>query len=196
MKNFIFLFKSSASELKDIRVLVTTGMLVALSIVLEMFTIKITPDIWISFSFLAVAVIGYLYGPVVCGLANIAVDFVGYLWGGGAARLYSPLLGLVVVLAGIIYGVVLYKKQIKVGNCILAKATVNLICNFILNSIIIYTSFVVKSFDIFSSEQVYGFLIWISPRLLKNIAMLPLEIFLLFIILKTVQMAKLRMKKA
>ncbi len=180
MKKFVYSYR----ELKSVKTLALSGILIAMAIIMEYFTIKITPDIWISFSYLPIAVIGYLFGPTVCGLAYLATDFLGYIIGGGSPRAYHPLLALVIVLSGIIFGLFLYKKEIKLKNCIFSKAVINIFCFMILNSFIIFTSFYMKDFNVFSTESWMAFFVWIPQRIIKNIAMLPLEIFLMFTVLK------------
>ena len=60
---FFSKFGRSAMELRSIRCLTVTGVLIALDIVLKMVSIRITADIKITFAYLALATVGMLYGP-------------------------------------------------------------------------------------------------------------------------------------
>ena len=53
MKGFLSLFKSSANELKYVRCLTVTGLLIALSMSIEAFTI-VLPFAKINFAFIAI----------------------------------------------------------------------------------------------------------------------------------------------
>ena len=65
MRGFLSLFTDSARELKQVRALTVTALLMALGIVLRSLSIPIGTDIRITFSFLGIAAIAMLYGPVV-----------------------------------------------------------------------------------------------------------------------------------
>ena len=73
-------FKKSAAELKNIKCIAVTGMLIAIAIVLRSIAIQITPDLRIVFSFLAIITIAMLFGPVVAAPAALLTDFIGFLF--------------------------------------------------------------------------------------------------------------------
>lgn len=181
MKSFLSLFTDSFYELKKVRTITFTGMLIAVAIALRSVAIQITPDVRISFAFLAIAIIGMLFGPVISGAANFLTDFLGFLFFDKTGQPYSPLLGLVVFLSGVIYGIFMYKKEFRFLLSALSRVAVVLICNLCLNSIIIYLSFVNKSFDITSQSQLTAFWIWFSPRLIKSLIQLIPDIVLMSI---------------
>ena len=108
MKKFLSNFKSSAAELKNVRCLTVTGIMVAVFILLDMCSIKVGDFIKINFSFTAISVVGMLFGPVPAVLASIAGDLIGCILSGQA-----PLIPLSVtsMLEGFLYGVLLYKKS-------------------------------------------------------------------------------------
>lgn len=108
MKSFFSMFKSSANELKNVRCLTTCGILVAVYIILDMFSLKIGESIKINFDFIATASIGMLFGPIPAMLAAVAGDLVGCIISGQSPL---PLLSLLEILKGLLYGVMLYKKS-------------------------------------------------------------------------------------
>lgn len=146
------MFKDSAKELKSLRCITVTAMLIALDIALKSVTIPLGESLKISFAFLALATIGMLYGPTVSLMAGIITDLVGFLLFpvGGS---FNPLFTIVEATGAMIYGMFLYNltftrinisdvKNIKNNNStnalhqvlkiILAKVTVVVICNLIL----------------------------------------------------------------
>lgn len=107
MKGFK-LFLTSAKELKNIRCIIITGMLIAVSMVLEMNTILL-PFAKINFAFIAIAVIGMLFGPTVGFLAGGVCDMVGYIAFPQGA--FLPLYTAIACFQGLIYGYFLYYKR-------------------------------------------------------------------------------------
>ena len=72
------MFQESFKEFKDLRAVVVTGLLIALSMVIESFTINLG-FAKINFAFLAIAAIGMLYGPSVSLFAGAVCDVLGIL---------------------------------------------------------------------------------------------------------------------
>ena len=145
MKSFGRMFYDSFKSLKDLRTLTTTGILIALAFAIRSFSIEVTPDLRIGFTFLATCTIGMLYGPVVCGMSTFVLDFLGYIVQNKSPRAYSPQLAMVVIISGIIYGCLLYKCDFnnkKLQSYIriaIARGSVILFCNIGLNSYFLYT---------------------------------------------------------
>ncbi len=107
MRDFLSLFTESAKEFTKVRSLVTTSLLVAVSMVIEMFSVDIG-FAKLNFAFLAIAIIGMLFGPCMGLMAGFACDIVGYLAhpSGG----FLPAYVLVGGLQGLLYGLFLYQK--------------------------------------------------------------------------------------
>ena len=189
MKRFFSLFSSSAKELNNVRCLAVTGMLLALAIVIRSFSIEITPELRISFGFIPIVAIAMLYGPVVCGMSNFLLDILGFLIDNKSGRGYYPPLALVTIIAGIIYGIFLYRKQLNFILIALSRAGVVLICNIILNSYILYTGLIGRTLDFTDSTSLHSFYIWFAPRVIKNAIQLPFDIGLLCILLPAIYLA-------
>ena len=109
--SFFEKFGRSAMELKSLRCITVTGILIALDIVLKMFSITVTKDLKITFAFIALAAIGMLFGPTVGFLAGVITDVIGYLIKpeGG----FSPLFTFVEAFGAMLYGLFLYDVSIK-----------------------------------------------------------------------------------
>ena len=108
MKKFLSNFKSSAAELKSIRCLTTAGILTALYIVLDVFSFKPLPNIKINFDFIAVAMVGILFGPIPAAMTSVAGDFLGCILSGLVPNIF---LSFTAMLSGLLYGTLLYKKS-------------------------------------------------------------------------------------
>lgn len=169
---------------KGLLVITTTGMLIGLGLLLRMYmSIQITPDIRISFAFIAVMIAAALYGPIIGGVSAVLIDFLGYILADSKIRDYSLLLASVQILAGVIYGLMLYNKEIKLIRVNLARIIVVLLCDMLLNSAIIYVSYVNKGFDITSFNEIKKMCIWSMPRFVKNLIQLPIDLILVSAVL-------------
>ena len=108
MKSFFSMFGKSAKELANPVNLVKVALLIAMSMVLEMYSINLQ-FVKINFAFLATAVIGMLFGPTVSFFAGLVCDIVGFIVSPSGA--FLPAYTLVAGLQGLIYGICLYTKN-------------------------------------------------------------------------------------
>ena len=113
MRDFLSLFTESAKEFTKVRSLVTTSLLVAVSMVIEMFSVDIG-FAKLNFAFLAIAIIGMLFGPCMGLMAGFACDIVGYLAhpSGG----FLPAYVLVGGLQGLVYGLFLTRSRVTASS--------------------------------------------------------------------------------
>ncbi len=201
MKSFFSMFYTSLKELKSIRCIAITGIFITISMVIEAFTIDLV-IFKINFAFLAIAVIGMLFGPTVGLIAGFACDIVGFVvhpQGG-----FIPIYILVAGLQGLIYGIVLYHKKDKYTYLLKnnktdkltditlhIRAIVARVIDVVLINILINTKL----------NMHYGFIpdeIYIEAvvaRTAKNVLELIVDIPLLFIILPITLAAYRRLSK-
>lgn len=198
MKSFFSLFSDSAMELKKVSTLTVSGLFIALSVVLRNLTINISADLRINFAFIGIMIIGMLYGPIVSVLGSVSIDIIGYFLDGFKARDYNFGLLLVKIISGLIYGITLYKKATNkslIVNTVAARIIVVLICQLILNSIVLYYCYQNKNFPFMSASEWSAFGIWMLPRLIKNGIMLPIEIALSVMILPIAKQSYIKVFK-
>ena len=147
--------------------------LYALNILLSYIYIPLGVDLKITFAFLTMSVIGYLYGPIVAGTSGLILDTLKFLV--NPTGIYNPLWALTEVLAGVLYGLCLHNKEINLTRCMITKFLVNLLCNVILTSLlmsVLYTK---------------GFIYYAGSRIIKNLILFPLEGFIMTYILLKVE---------
>lgn len=182
MKSIFNLFVRSAKELKSVKCLAVTSLLIALDLVLK-FTVevKIGEFIVVAFAFIALSSIGMLYGPTVCFFAGVITDLLGFLIKPNGA--FNPAFTLIEAIGGLIYGLFLYNAvndKWLVPRIVAAKTTVTIVCNLFLTT---------GAISLFYGN---GFLAIFPARAMKNLAQLPIDIFLLCLILPFVLKAYLR----
>lgn len=196
-------FKKSALELKSVRCIVVTALLIALELAIKQLTITVSPDLKISFAFLAKASIGMLYGPTVSFIAGIVSDVVSFLI--KPTGTFSPLFTLQEGLAGMLYGLFLYKLRMsrinfhdkpqfkqslkdngkQIARIVLGKLSVTVGIN------LLYTPFaLVVTNSMAAGEWVWGSVLVKYPaRLLKNAIQYPVDCFMLILVLPIVATA-------
>ena len=176
MKGFFDLFKRSALELKNIRCLTATAMLIALDLALKLaVTIDLTTYLKLSFAFLAMASIGMLFGPTVAFAAGMVTDILGFLIRPSGA--FDIRFTFIEALGGLIYGVFLYNASNDrwlVPRIIAAKTSVVIVCNLWLTTLAT------------SSLMGSGYFALLPTRAAKNIIQLPVDIILLSIVLPVI----------
>ena len=110
MNNFMADIRESAREIKNVRSLTGGAMLIALDLILNYTRIVISSFMEISFAFLAVAVSGMLYGPVMAGIMAAVADIIGFFVSPNG--FFFPGFTLNAFLSGFMFGLFFYKKKI------------------------------------------------------------------------------------
>lgn len=169
-------YAGSLKNLKDVRCMAVTSLLIAMNICMDLLglTIKVSPTLRIGFGFLCNATIGMLYGPVVGMLGGACTDILGYFAGNMSMGAYFPGCTLTAVVGGLIWGLWLYPARPTLPRVIGAKACINLICNIGLNTLWL---------SITGGKAMSALLL---VRVQKNLILLPLEVMLAALVLKPV----------
>ena len=177
-------FKQSAAEMKDLRAVTVTGLLIAVSMVIESFTIELG-FAKINFAFLAIAAIGMLYGPTVSLFAGGLCDIVGYLVHPDGA--FFPLYTLIGAAQGLIYGLIAYRRiSAKTGRAYDIAMITRLVLARLLDIVII--NLICNT----AANFHYGFLrdktlgAAIAARIVKNLLEMPVDRVLIVLILPAV----------
>jgi len=170
-----------AYNFKNVRTISLTAVLIALTIIgNRLLIIPVGQVLEIRFGFVFLSVIAFLFGPIVAFAAGFLTNMLGFLLfptGGG----FNPLFDLNIGLSGILYAIFLYKRNHKSEYFIIwivaAKASVNLICNIIINTRLL----ILFGFIPGNSKNIIT-----TVRVFKNFTLLPVEIIIIFFILKFV----------
>lgn len=164
-------WRAARAELKNVRVLAFSGLVVAMAIVLESLPIYLLgPTLKIYFSFLAVGFGAMVYGPVVGMVAGGLIDTIGFLLA-GYGEPYFPGYLVSAVLSGLVYGLFLYKRNPTILRLVVLRLMINYGINVFLGSV--------------WKAMLYGkgYLYYVSTGLVKNTIMLPTEVFLMWVVL-------------
>ncbi len=165
-------FQLSAKNLTKTRVICISAILSALFIVFYSFKLQLAPELRITFTFIPLALAGWLLGPVPAMLVGLVGDLVGCIL--FPAGPYFPGFTLTQILAGLIFGIFLYRKNAeKIFLPVLfSKTIISLFLNVGLNAL--WLSMLYKK----------AWIVYVISHSVKNIIALPIEVILLLFIIK------------
>ena len=149
-------------------VIVMTGFMTALSIVLSKLVSINISFLRIGFGFLPIAVRAILYGPVIAAIGYGLADLIGaWLLPTGT---FFPGFTVSAVLTGLIFGWILYKKEVTIARALLASALVCLIVNLLINTY--WLTFIIGK----------GFKVLLASRAIKEVVAIPVMTLLIVLI--------------
>ncbi len=165
-------FQLSAKNLARTRVLCTSAILAAMFVVLYSIKLQLAPELRITFTFIPLALAGWLLGPAPAMLVGLLGDLIGCML--FPAGPYFPGFTLTQVLSGLLFGLFLYRKNVqKIFLPVLfSKTLISMVLNVGLNAIWL--------------SMLYGkaWTIYAASHLIKNAVALPVEVILLLLIIR------------
>lgn len=161
---------TASSEFSNLKSIIFAGLTIALATVLSSIYIPVGLNLRISFAFLVIAFGSMVFGPVVGLAAGFAYDLIGYLM--IPSTVFFPGYTLSTMLEFLIYGIFLYKCQISVLRVFLSKFIIDFGIHVGLGSL--------WSKILFDKGYYYFFI----KSLVKNTIMLPIEVFMLVVLLQ------------
>ena len=177
MKKIKSLFTDSFHELRSLKTLAMTAMLLAIAVVLGFYTLQLTDYIKIGFAYIANELTGMMFGPVVGSVMGGLADLVKYLV--KPTGPFFPGFTISGFLGGLIYGIVLYKRPLSIRRIIVANGLVTVLINLLLNT--------------YWLTLLYGntFVALFPARIVKQIIMMPIEVVLFYAVAKVLSRAHL-----
>lgn len=181
MQKFKQFYLDSMNQLKVTQNLVICGLMAALAVVLSyVASVDVGPYIRIGFSGIPNRIIEFLFGPIVGAVFGGTLDILKYLIKPSGPFFFGFTFDA--MLAGIIYGSLLYKKPIKLWRIAFAELLTKLIVNCGFNTLWI------------SMLYGKGFFLLLPARILKNAMMLPIDTAILFFSLTLMQRVSTTLK--
>ena len=165
-------WRLSAGELKITRTLVIAALLTALRIAIKSFRIPVGPNLNITFGFLINSVGSMIYGPVVAILTSAISDTLGAILFPSGTYFFPFIFEEIA--GGLLFALFYYRAKLSASRVILGRFAVTLVCNLVMNPILMYYYYLFvlgKSYTIFS-----------LPRVIKNLALFPLQCLILVVL--------------
>ena len=164
----------SLREFRSIRVVAFCGVMCALAVILRaVATISLGPYLRIGLSGFPNQVVDYLFGPAAGALFSGALEVIKFMI--KPEGVYFPGFTLSAVLAGVIYGTILYRRPLTVTRVFVAHLLVKLIVNLGCNTLWLVILYKKAVWAIFPS------------RAMTNLICLPGDVLVTYLLLKTVE---------
>ena len=169
-------FQSSAKELKSVKTLVVCALMLAVGTVLGYFSIKLDSDKTVGISVIAPQLVSALYGPIVGGIVGAAGDILDCILNPKGP--FFPGYTLSAILGQMIYGMVLYKKNLSLFRILVSKILVAVLVNLPLGSL--WSWFFVNK----------GYLAILSGKIVQQTIQIPLLGLLFYMLVSSLKNAK------
>ncbi len=175
--SFFSQIKKSSENLSKIAPLCVCSMMLALRIVLGMFsnfTLSFMPFVKIGFSFLPIVIVAYLYGPVCAAIVSGLGDILSIILSNPTAFSIMPGITLCYVFEGFILGIILYEQEIAIPRIIATFVCALVFCRLPLNTIVLHLMMNIPYLEL------------LSYRALVLVPFAIVEVLISFFVLKAV----------
>lgn len=159
-------WKKAARVYDDLRLWVVAALFIALRVAVKFAKIDISGGLVLSFDCYVNSVGSLIYGPLMGLMVGAISDTIGCIVA-PTGPYFLPFV-LVEMGSSFIFGLFFWRRKLSVPRVLMAKFTVNLVCNIILNSV-----FIKWSYSIFYTDKAYPLINLL--RIVKNLALFPLE---------------------
>lgn len=178
-------WKKAVMVFADLRMVCLASVFIALRVAVDAISIPLGPDLYISVSFLVTALGAYLYGPVMGVACGAITDTISALLFPKGAYFFPFI--FVEMLGGFLFGLFLWRRPTTPTRLICSKFSVTLLCNIIINS-----AALIWMYAWLGNPKTS--LLFMIPRLIKNIALFPAECVLLALLFNAVLPALQQLK--
>lgn len=158
-------WRTACAELKSTRMLVLTALLVAVRVALKSVAIPVGESLYITVGFFINAVGSMVYGPVLGFLSGTVCDLLGCLLFPKGPYFFP--FTVIEALGSFFYALFFYRARLSPMRIFTAKLTVNVVLNIILTPLALSWMY---------SKSI---LVYLIPRIAKNLLIFPLEAVLL-----------------
>ena len=173
-------WRDAAAEMKDIKMLVITALMIALRIALKPFAIYIGPQMAIQTATLATALGAMIFGPVVAIPAAIISDTIGFMIF-PTGDYFLPFM-LTEIASTMIYALCLYRAKPNATRVIIARFLICFVVNVVLQQFIFAWQYTYMGNPEKAKESIMG--IMTAARLFKNLFFFPIESIVITLFLK------------
>ena len=173
-------WRDAAAELKDVKMLAVTALMIALRIVLKPLAIPLGPQLSIQTAMLATALGAMIYGPVMAIPAAMISDTIGFMIY-PTGEYFLPFM-LTEIASTMIYALLLYRSKTTPIRVMLSRFFICFLVNVVLQQFIYAWWYTYIGNPEKAKETVLG--IMTLTRIFKNLAMFPIESVVLTLFLK------------
>ena len=183
-------WRDAAAELKDVKMLVITALMIALRIALKPFAIYIGPQMAIQTATLATALGAMIFGPVMAIPAAIISDTVGFMIF-PTGDYFLPFM-LTEIASTFVYALCLYRAKPSATRVIIARFLICFAVNVVLQQLIFAWQYTYMGNPDKAKESIMG--IMTVARIFKNLFFFPIETVVITLFLKVLVPVTVRAK--
>lgn len=169
-------WRQALADYKNLRILVFAALMIALRLVLKPIGIPLAADLRINVGFFVNAYGAMVFGPAVAVLVAAITDTLGFLVHPTGVYFFPFI--FTEIAGSVIFALFLYRAEISTTRIILCRFCIDLFVNVIMNAPIMalyYTMVMGRNYPLFD-----------LLRIIKNLAMFPIESLLLIIFFRLV----------
>jgi len=173
-------WRDAAAEMKDIKMLVITALMIALRIALKPFAIYIGPQMAIQTATLATALGAMIFGPVLAIPAAIVSDTIGFMIF-PTGDYFLPFM-LTEIASTLFYALCLYRAKPTATRVIIARFLICFVVNVVLQQLIFAWQYTYMGNPDKAKDSIMG--IMTVARIFKNLFFFPIESVVITLFLK------------
>ena len=164
-------WRDALAEMKDIRMLVVTALMIALRIALKPFAIYIGPQMAIQTATLATALGAMIFGPIVAIPAALISDTIGFMIF-PTGDYFLPF-ALTEIASTMAYALCLYRSKPTATRVIVARFLICFVVNVVLQQFIFAWQYTYMGNPEKAKDAILG--IMTTARIFKNLFFFPIE---------------------
>ena len=173
-------WRDAAAEMKDIKMLVITALMIALRIALKPFAIYIGPQMAIQTATLATALGAMIFGPVLAIPAAMISDTIGFMIF-PTGDYFLPFM-LTEIASTLIYALCFYRAKPNATRVIIARFLICFVVNVVLQQFIFAWQYTYMGNPEKAKDAIMG--IMTQARIFKNLFFFPIETVVITLFLK------------
>ncbi len=183
-------WRDAAAELKDVKMMVITALMIALRIALKPFAIYIGPQMAIQTATLATALGAMIFGPVMAIPAAMISDTIGFMIF-PTGDYFLPFM-LTEIASTMFYALCLYRAKPSATRVIIARFLICFVVNVVLQQFIFAWQYTYMGNPEKAKTAIMG--IMTTARLFKNLFFFPIESIVITLFLKVLVPVTSRMR--
>ena len=173
-------WRDAAAEMKDIKMLVITALMIALRIALKPFAIYIGPQMAIQTATLATALGAMIFGPVLAIPAAMISDTIGFMIF-PTGDYFLPFM-LTEIASTLFYALCFYRAKPNATRVIIARFLICFVVNVVLQQFIFAWQYTYMGNPEKAKDAIMG--IMTQARIFKNLFFFPIETVVITLFLK------------
>ena len=173
-------WRDAAAELKDVKMLVITALMIALRIALKPLAIPLGPQMSIQTATLATALGAMIFGPVVAIPAAMISDTIGFMIY-PTGDYFLPFM-LTEIASTLAYALCLYRAKPNATRVIIARFAICFLVNVVLQQFIFAWQYTYMGNPDKAKDAIMG--IMTQARIFKNLFFFPIETVVITLFLK------------